>query len=256
MSRFKNLELGQNQAPAKTGVPVPSAALCLHAAERAFMQGDFEAALRSYGRALEFQPDDPAAWLGQVRMFIELDDLPQAKSLADTALQRFPDHPELLAARAVTLARERQTEAALAFSDAAIEAAPQAPYVWLSRGDILLASGGPQSEFCFRQAIQLHGGTWLGYWLSSRVHHFHRKFTLALNYAQQALALDAAQSAVWLQLGRCQEALGLDLPAQNSFAQAFQLNPASLAAQLAQAAPGAGGFTSRLVRLARRLFHR
>ncbi len=254
MSRFKNLELGGNQQAQNPGGGGKTAGHYLREAEQLFMEGDYEAALRAYGRILEFQADEPAAWAGQVRMLIELRDFAQAKALADRGLQRLQDHPELLAARAVALAREKQIEAALAFSDAAVQAGQENFHVWLARGDVLLAADGPQSEFCFQQAFALSGGGWMGYWLSSRIHYFHKKFTLALKYAQQALALDGGQYVVWLQLGRCQEALGLAAPAQNSFAQALQLNPDSATAKLAQAGLGSGSLGGRLARFARRLF--
>jgi tetratricopeptide (TPR) repeat protein len=253
MSRFKNLELGGQDHEHRVPSETRSAQYYLREAEKSFFEADFEAALRAYGKVLEFQPDEPAAWVGQVRMLIELKDFEQAKSLADRANQHLPNHPEILAARAVALARERQIEAALAFSDAAVEAGPETAFVWLARGDVLLASGNSQSEFCFQRAIALSPGSWLTHWLASRIHFVYEKFSLALKYAQQALALDAAQSPVWLQLGRCQEALGLSVPAQNSFAQALQLNPNSSAAKLAQAGAGSSSLFHRLTQRWRRL---
>jgi tetratricopeptide (TPR) repeat protein len=253
MSRFKNLELGRREEAKSVPAEARSGAYYLREGEKAFLEGDYEMALRAYGKVLEFQPDEPAAWVGQVRMLIELREFEQAKALADRAVEGLPHHPELLAARAVALARERQIEAALPFSDAAVEAGPENAYVWLARGDVLLAAGNSQSEFCFQRAIALSPGAWLTHWLVSRVHFVYQKFSLALKYAQQALALDGGRSVVWLQLGRCQEALGLSVPAQNSFAQALQLNPNSAAAKIALGNAGSSGFLGRLAQRWRRL---
>ena len=253
MSRFKHLELGGKESAQSAGSEVRTGGYYLRDAEKAFLEGDFEKALRAYGKVLEFQPDEPAAWTGQVRMLIELKEFEQAKALADRANERLPNQPELLAARGSALARERQIEAALAFSDAAVEAGSETSFVWLARGDVLLAADSPQSEFCFQRAITLSPGNWFTPWLASRIHFFYEKFSLALKYAQQALALDASQSVVWLQLGRCQDALGLAAPAQNSFAQALQLNPNSGAAKLAQASLNSSSFLGRLVQRWRRL---
>ena len=255
MSRFKNLEFGGNDGESNVSRPEPLGVLhFLREAEQANLEGEFERALRSYARALEYSPAEPLAWAGQIRMLIELGNLNGAKALADAALQRLQNHPEILAARAVALGRQRQFEAAMAFSDAAIEAGQDTPGVWLARGDVLLSAGNRQSEFCFQQAVALSPGSWLTHWLASRIHCYYKKFSLALKYAQQALALDGAQCVVWLQLGICQDALGLAAPAQNSFAQALQLNPRCAAAKLAQAGAGSTGWVARLVRRGRRLW--
>jgi len=67
-------------------------------------------------------------------MLIELGQHEEARLWSDKALERFPRDAELLAAKAVALARCGDTQGALAFSDSAIEERGDAPYVWLSRG--------------------------------------------------------------------------------------------------------------------------
>ena len=74
MSRFVNLEFDgeaegealQPRAPAKD-----EAHYCTEA-RAAFENGNFESGLRLYSKVLEFNPDNSAAWTGQVRMLIEL----------------------------------------------------------------------------------------------------------------------------------------------------------------------------------------
>jgi tetratricopeptide (TPR) repeat protein len=254
MSRFKNLELGGNSKEAAR-TEARDAGFYLAQAEKAVAEGDFEGALRFYDRALSDSPGDAACWSGQVRMLIELKEYAEAKRLADKALEVLANHPQLLAARAVALARENQIEPALAFSDAAIESGPNDFYAWLARGDVLLAARIAQAEYCFRRAAEASPGNWLVLWMAARIHIVHEKFTLALKYAQQALALDSSRSVIWLEMGRCQQALALYAPAQDSFSHAVELNPQSTAAKLAQAnlAANQGVFT-RLSRLTRRLF--
>jgi tetratricopeptide (TPR) repeat protein len=72
-------------------------------------------------------------------MLIELGEFREAKLWADKALERFPNEPELLAAKAVALGRSGDLQGALAFSDASIEERGDTPYVWLARGDVMLA---------------------------------------------------------------------------------------------------------------------
>ena len=85
-------------------------------------------------------------------MLIELGEFREAKLWADKALERFPNEPELLAAKAVALARSGDLQGALSFSDASIEERGDTPYVWLARGDVLLARAEARADYCFEKA--------------------------------------------------------------------------------------------------------
>ena len=124
----------------------------------------------------------------------------------------------------MALARIGDIKDALAFSDAAVEERGDTPYVWLARGDVLLAAKRRQAAFCMEQAVA-RAHNWLIRWQASRIYYYNNKFSLALQMAQQAVALDAARSVIWLQLGYCQAALGLTTLANESFEQVRQLNP-------------------------------
>jgi tetratricopeptide (TPR) repeat protein len=149
MSRFFNLEFGGQAEGPLDGRPAGplarwpavsrDAAHSVAQAQEAFEQADFESALRLHARALEFDPRHAGAWTGQVRALIELGDCAEASLWADKALEQFPNSPELLAAKAVALARSGDVEGAIAFSDSSIAESGNTPYVWLSRGDVLLA---------------------------------------------------------------------------------------------------------------------
>src|ERR1035441_1363716 len=73
---------------------------------------------------------------------------------------------------------------------------------------------------------------------------------------QQAIDLNAAHFLLWLELGQCQQALGLVGPARNSFNQAKQLNPKCHEANLALTRLSGSGIRSRLRGWWRRLFNR
>jgi tetratricopeptide (TPR) repeat protein len=226
MSRFNNLEFGDHlEESASSSAESKDAPFYLAEAEAAFANGRFEEALRAYAKVLEFDPRCASAWTGQVRMLIELGEFREATLWADKALETFPNEAELLAAKAVALARNGDPKAALAFSDAAVEAQGNTPYVWLARGDVLLARAEKRAEFCFEKALALAAQDWFVHWLACRVHYYYRKFSRALRLAQRALELDATRACIWLQLGRCQLALGLSQAAVNSFEQASELDP-------------------------------
>jgi tetratricopeptide (TPR) repeat protein len=227
MSRFGNLELGsesedqwQQQKPL-----AKDEAYYLGEARAAFENGEFERALRSFSKVLEYNPQNAAAWTAQVRMLIELGEFREAKLWADKALERFATWPELLAAKAVALARSGDLQGALAFSDASIEERGDTPYVWLARGDVLLARKEARADYCFEKALLLAPKDWLTSWLAARIRFYYHQFALALTLLQQAIEWNAGHFILWLELGHCQQELGMAGMARTSFTQAGQLNP-------------------------------
>jgi tetratricopeptide (TPR) repeat protein len=258
MSRFVNLELdGESENHSQEARPLAKdEAFFLAEARGAFENGNYEGALRLYSKVLEFNPQNTASWSGQVRMLIELGEFREAKLWADKALERFPHDPELLAAKAVALGRSGDLDGALAFSDASIEERGDTAYVWLARGDVLLARDEPRADYCFEKALLLAPHDWFILWLAGRIRFYYDQFALALKMLQQAVESNATQFHLWLELGRCQRALGFSALAGKSFTQAQQLNPQCHEAQTALTRlaeesglwPRARGFWRRLVR--------
>jgi tetratricopeptide (TPR) repeat protein len=233
MSRFSNLEFGDPHKRESTGTPMKDEAFYLAEATQAFEQGRFELALRNYGKMLEYNPQSAPAWNGQVRMLIEMGEFREARVWADKALEFFPQDPELLAAKAVALGRSGDTQAALAYSDASMEMKGDSPYVWLARGDVLLARKEKRAEHCFIKALAAAPGSWIMHWLAARIHHHYERFASALKYAQRALELDTTRAVLWLQAGLCQQQLGLYGAAENSLSHAVELDANCREADLA-----------------------
>jgi len=228
MSRFVNLEFGDEHEDQSSSGPKPltkDEAYYFGEARAAFENGRFEPSLRLYSKVLEFNPRNAAAWTGQVRALIELGEFREAKLWADKALEKFPQEPELLAAKAVALGRSGDLQGALAFSDASIEERGDTPYIWLARGDVLLARRETRADYCFEKALTLSPKDWFVTWLATRIRFYYEQFALALKLAQQAVELNAGHFLLWLELGRCQHALGLVGPARSSYVQADQLDP-------------------------------
>ncbi len=248
MSRFSNLEFGNESEDqwSENKPLVKDEAYYLGQARAAFENGNFESALRMYSKVLEYNPQNAAAWTGQVRMLIELGEYREAKLWADKALERFPHEPELLGAKAVALARSGDLQGALAFSDASIEERGDTPYIWLARGDVLLAREEARAGYCFDKALLLAPGDWFTAWLAARIRYYYQQFALALKLLQQAIELNTAHFLLWLELGNCQQALGLVGPARESFNQAQQLNPQCHEAGAALQSVARAGLTARV----------
>lgn len=257
MSRFINLELGdesedqpQGQQPAR----VKDESYYLLEARTACENGNFELGLRHYSKVLEFNPQNASAWTGQVRMLIELGENREAKLWADKALERFPREPELLAAKAVALGRVGDLQGALAFSDASIEERGDTPYVWLARGDVMLARKEHRADYCLEKALLLAPRDWFIAWLGARIRLYYNQAVLALKLLQQAVEWNAGHFLLWLELGRAQQTLGLVGPAEHSFHLAQQLNPNCREADLALVRLTQIGLLDRAAGLWRRIF--
>ena len=262
MSRFNNLEFGEEfdgqlqsrqQSDSRHRL-VKDENYYLAQAQTGFENGLFEEALRLYAKVLEFNPRNAVAWTGQVRMLIELNEFEEAKKWADKALERFPDEPELLAAKAVALARLGDLQAAMVYSDASIGERGETPYLWLARGDVQMARKEKRAEYCFDKAFGLAPKNWFIRWLGARIRCYYRKFALALKLVQEALSFDAAQGVLWMQLGLCQQSLGLVEPARTSFQYARQFDTQSHNADTALRALYQMGLWNRLRRRWRQLF--
>lgn len=230
MSRFGNLELGdgaEDSADKPLNVAAKDETHFMAQAREAFENGSFESALRNYSKVLEFNPRNTGAWTGQVRMLIELGEYREARLWADKALEQFPHEPELLAAKAVALGRSGDVQGAIAFSDASIEERGDTPYVWLARGDVLLARKEARANYCFDKALLLAPQDWFTAWLAARIRAFYEQFALALGLLQQAVEWNAGHFLLWLELGLCQQQLGFASASSASLRRAQELNPSS-----------------------------
>ncbi len=255
MSRFSNLEFEGAGArrPLQTERERDDVRV-LQEARTAFENAEFERALRLCSKAIEFNPHQPAVWAGQVRALIELGEYSEASLWADKAMERFPGEAEIIAAKAVALGRLGQFDEALALSDMSVQQAGDTPYVWLARGDVLLARQENIADFCFDKALLLEAGNWVPRWLAARIRSFYRQFALALKLVQQALELRADHPILWLLAGECQRELGLMTAARNSFTQALQLDPGCNRARHSITALDGTGLGSRLAGWWRRQF--
>ena len=254
MSRFNNLEFGSNSREEPRREVIKDEAYYLADGLDLYQRGRYDLALRSYSKVLEYNAANTAAWCAQIRMLVELGELREAKLWADKALERFPTDPELLAAKAVCLARTGEPGPALAFSDASVEEKGDTPYVWLARGEVLLARNDSGAPYCFERALGLRPRDWTLHWLAARIHAFYNRFALALRHARLAVELAPEWAVAWLEVGRCEYALGLTGRSCESLAQARQLDALLPGLDEAIGTSHRETLTNRLLRRARALF--
>jgi len=213
LDRFAQLEFDSQDGSRKVrtqGEPIRDAFYFHQKAIKYWLGGDFELALKDYSRALEQNQAFFEGWAGQVWMLLELEEYPEAMLWADKALELFPEHPEIFAAKAVACLRDAKYEKAQAFSDNAISKDNTTSRVWLARAEVLLARKSKMFESCINNAISISNQDRSIIRLESgRILFKGEEYTLALSHLSRA-AKELSQSALaWYELGRCQARLGL-----------------------------------------------
>lgn len=228
MKRFTHLEFDDSSHSPESsgsGESVRDEAYFQQRAILSFLHGDFELALRNYSRALEANSSFFDGWAGQLWMLIELAEYPEAMIWADKALELFPEHPELLAAKAVACLRDAKYEKAKAFSDNSISKDNVGPRVWLARTEILLQSRSRVADTCLSKATTLAGQEAdLIRLEAGRLLRRYGRYSSAIEYLQEAVRQFPKSALAWYELGYCQSRLGFS-QAVTSLEQCMQLYP-------------------------------
>ncbi len=236
MGRFANLEFNREDEPHRKSAetrPLIDAQHHVREAEERWREGRFEKALRSYGRALEHNPQLAEAWVGQVRMLLELDDAKEADLWSDKALEMFPVHGDLLASKAVACARLGRLDEAMKLSDAALRQKGETPWVWEARGDVLLSRGQRNEDFCFSKALALAPKDWFERLVIARIYRMHQRAAAALKWLKDALVLCASSAWLWAQIAACQAELGFAAEAHGGYVNALAIDPECPGARMA-----------------------
>lgn len=228
--RFQWLEFENQTAPA----PPPTAGKDQHyflaEARKAFLEGDYEPALRHFSESLKHEKSLHEGWAGQVRCLVYMHELHESRTWADKACKLFPETPLLESCRARALAACGMLGDAMGASDKALEHAEKAgladPHLWLERGACLLANRQlGTAQHCFNKALELrpNDSDWL-----------QRVLVELLEGGQTAKALELANTLVeqrpqrayaWLLRAQCQRRLGQAKAALESLSKAEALRP-------------------------------
>ena len=216
MGRFRWLEMdgrapGGNGPLAAPGQPELDESACLARGDQLLRQGQYESALQWYSRALRYAIDLEEAWVGQVCCLLGLEENVEANIWADRGLERFPDSPDLLAAKAMALARTRGAATAMAYSDAAlsVKGRPVGPYPWIVRGDLLLNNGAEENaQRCFQKAIEIAGGDWYTHYCVGLSFLRKRRPEEALLWFARGAELERRNPMLLCEIGRCYEESG------------------------------------------------
>lgn len=216
MGRFRWLELDDQSGAARGQAAEDRGDLdesaCLAKADELLRQGYCESALQWYSRALRYEIGLEEGWVGQVRCLLELDENVEANIWADRGLERFPDSPDLMAAKAAALNRTRGVTRAMEYSDASLQIKGRqvGPYPWIVRGEIVLDGGGARqgADRCFGKALELGGGDWYTHYLIGMALLRKGACEEARRRLSAASSLERMSARVWCAIGECHERLG------------------------------------------------
>lgn len=226
MDRFTRLEF-DDKPPKKgpDGEPIRDAEYFYKNAYRYWFAADFELALRNFSRVLEENSSIFGAWSGQTMALIELGEYPEAVIWADKALDLFPEHPELLALKAVAYSRDAKFEKAIAYSDNSVSKSDVTARVWLARAEVLLNRKSPVAENCISKAVSAAGELGPVVKLdAARLLRRKRRYTKAISYLNEVIQAVPKSALAWFELGCCQAKLGLP-QAKVTFEQCCNLRP-------------------------------
>lgn len=238
--RFSNLEIGEVGKPGGGGVQgatdsphegpkhfieqVRDADYYMKQTEPLSLDGEHEKALRAYAAALGENPLLLDAWVGQVRMLLELEEYPEAVLWADKAMERFPENPQLLAVKSIALYRMGRRRQAHGMNDVALQQKGEFEVVWLSRGELMLGDERAASEECFQHARRLSAGKGVTLLYIGGLYLRYGHYSRALGALREASREIPRAAWVWYQLGRVQAKLGDYQHARISFEEAHRLN--------------------------------
>ncbi|MHA2401973.1 MAG: tetratricopeptide repeat protein [Candidatus Kariarchaeaceae archaeon] len=225
--RFSHLEFDEKKYKDRTvrGESIRDASYFYKEAIKYWLAGDFEIALRNYSRVLEKDNMFFEAWVGQVLMLIELGEYREAAVWSDKARELFPEHPELLALKAVAFLRDAKGKQAIAYSDNSMTKENITPRVWLARAEVYLNRKRSVSEGCIRKAVGASGNNSPLIKLeAARLLRKKGNRSLAIQYLNDVVQALPNSALAWYELGCCQAELGLKT-AEMTLQQSLKLRP-------------------------------
>jgi tetratricopeptide (TPR) repeat protein len=248
MDRFSRLEFGDvhPEQPKAPGEAIRDVQFFLAEAQKYWLAADFEIALRHYCRALEQNSTLFQGWSGQILMLIELAEYKEADVWADKAMDLFPDHPELLALKAVANKRNNRLPKAIGYSDNSIEKNDLTSRVWLARAEVFLSRKDAIVDGCLSKAVALAGTDKDVIKLeAARLLRQKRNFHRAMLFLNEVIVKLPKAPMAWYELGCCQGQLGLP-QVTHSLEEALRLRPHWHLAKEALQRFGNRGFFGRL----------
>jgi tetratricopeptide (TPR) repeat protein len=197
--------------------------------ERLYFDGEFALAAREFGRARRHDPALFRAWAEEVDSLVRAGDLARADTAATEAIETYGQVPIFYAAKALVLAHQGAIEAAYHHSDIAVRHQEASLFTWLSRAEVVLASGSPgvmrSVEACFENAARHDGTRWRTAFRAALALLQWGHVDRALERLSQAAEVVSDNPFVWKLLGDCHRQRGEDAAARECYEMALAKRP-------------------------------
>ena len=214
-------------------------------ATQAHDRGDHEDALRLFSRALGENAHSEAAWVGQLRCLVALEEYEEAGAWAVKALDYLPGSPAVMAVQALAAVLEGNRERAMQIVDRALKAPGCGPFVWLSRAWALGRTRPKPADMCVQKALETGSSNVTVLTDAAGFYMANERFGDAMRLLRQATSRRPALPPPWYNLGICYLRLGLQSQAVDALKQAASLAPGNLDYQAALAeASGQSAWTA------------
>lgn len=229
---------------------------CVAAGDEAFSLGKYEVALSAYSRALRYNKDAAAAWIGQVRCLISLGEYHEAVVWANRALDRFPASANVLACKGLALALDGDIRQGMEYLDGAVEMRATSAFVWAARGESLLLTpnSAENARRCFLKAIEIAPEDWTLMLRIAIAYNRAKLYGKARDMLQTASRYAERNPLVLFHLGQSHEGLGQYALATGYYQRAIDargdFKEARTALRRAQTS-GPFGFIKRIWRMER-----
>lgn len=224
--RFSKLDFDtKGSTPENTPDPWPNLdeEACIAAGDARFHEGQYEVALSAYSRALRYNRDASAAWIGQIRCLISLGEYREAVVWANRALDRFPASANVLACKGLALALDGDIRQGMEFLDGAVEMRATSAFVWAARGESLLLApnSAENAHRCFLKAVEIAPEDWSLMLRIGIAYNRARFYAKAKDILQSAARHAERNPLVLYQLGRSHEGLGQHAAATGYYQRAL-----------------------------------
>ncbi|MGQ0628277.1 MAG: hypothetical protein ACT4PL_09300, partial [Phycisphaerales bacterium] len=133
-------------------------------------------------------------------------------------------------------------------SDASLVALGASAWRWQVRGEVMLQRAAARSMECFARALAEPGADWFDRVMIAQMFLTHGRPGAALEFAQQAIALESGHPAGWMTLAVAQEQCGFVGSALESAARVLELAPGHVQATAMNERLARGGGVAGLLR--------
>ena len=193
-----------------TPVPTRAAISFLSEADVLIRASDFEAALKAYDEVIRLEPTSAEPLIAQAELHMILQQIPEARQVAEAAVALEPENPYALAALARALDWQGQYEAAIQYGFDGLEVDPENATVLAVLGEVYSdVRNWPVAEGHLQNAYEIDPENILVLRNLAYLEETRGEYTKAIEYYNQAIALAPHRYDLYIERGR-QESVGLN----------------------------------------------